>query len=425
MNRKISILLLVAILASLVLSAAPAFAAGEPIVSIPIANAMQGDTITVPVQVDTQGVGIRGYGINLDFDKNKVELLGVTDAGFLGTCPGGQVYLGTVVIDNDAGTMRGASAAYLGCAGKTVSTPAGSPATIANIQLKVKAGAVNGKMNWIFAANTKLIDASAGNMLPPAIVLNPKWVQIGPAPNLNMAISFVPHGTGETFDATVTVTNNGGSPSDPDTVSLGLSNTTPAASTSCPVPSLAVGGTASCTILNAALSTGASNSIATATLAQFGTTKTATYSPVSDSGQTKIDASFGAFLKITPDAQVNFPTLALGANTTTGNLNVKCNTNYQVDVFDNNPTAWHMTEFDGTSFKTIKLSEPMRVASTQNEVTAGTPAKLVSGGVAGQNADLGQDYPLTYSQVLKYADPLLPAGETYHLVLTLNGYVTL
>jgi hypothetical protein len=424
MNRKISMLLLVALLASLALSV-PAFAAGEPIVAIPIANANAGDTITVPVTVDTQGVGIRGYGINLDFDQTKVEILEVTDAGFLGTCPGGQVYLGTVIIDNAAGTMRGASAAYLGCPTKTVSTPAGSPAVLANVRVRVLPGASNGKMNWIFAANSKLIDASAGNMLPPAIVLSPKWVQIGPGPNLGMTISFTPHGAGETFDAKVTVTNTGGSASDPDEVSLTLTNTTPAASTNCTVPSLAVGGTFSCEILNAVLSTGASNSVATATLNDFGTTKTATYSPVSDGGQTLVDATFGAFLDITPDAQIDFPPLVLGANSTSGNLNVKCNTGYQVDIFDNGTTAWHMTEFDGTVYKAIKLIETMHVASTQHDVTAGTPAVLVTGGVAGQVADAGQDFPLTYSQVLKYADPLLPSGETYHLVLTLNAYVTL
>jgi hypothetical protein len=280
-------------------------------------------------------------------------------------------------------------------------------------------------MNWIFAANTKLIDASANNMLPPAVVLAPKWVQVGPGPNLAMSIAFVPHGTGQTFDATVTVTNNGGSASDPDEVSLSLTNTDPAASTDCTVPSLAVGGTFSCGITNAALATGASNSVATAVLSDFGTTKTSTYSPVSDGGQTLVDASFGAFLDITPDAQVDFPPLVLGANSTSGNLNVKCNTDYQVDLFDNGTTAWHMTQFDGTAFKSIKLIETMHVASTQNDVTFGAPAKLVTGGVAGQVADAGQDFPLTYEQVLKYADPLLPSGETYHLVLTLNAYVTL
>jgi hypothetical protein len=180
MTRRLSILLVAVFLASFMLSAGAVFSAGKPVIEIPITRIDPGQTALVPITVDTQGVGIRGYGVNLDFDPSKIQVNSVSDAGFLGDCPGGMVYVGNVVIDNAAGTLRGASATYLGCPTKTVSTAAGSPATIANISVTVKPGAANGKMDWVFAPNTKLIDASAGNMLPPAITLSPKWVQIGP-----------------------------------------------------------------------------------------------------------------------------------------------------------------------------------------------------------------------------------------------------
>jgi hypothetical protein len=126
MIRKLIVPSMIALLAAFTFVVAPAFAADPPVVAIPIVNANQGETVDVPVTVDTRGIGIRGYGINLDFDPTVIEIDSFTDAGFLGDCPGGTVYVGTVLIDNTAGTLKGASATYLGCPTKSVSTAPGS-----------------------------------------------------------------------------------------------------------------------------------------------------------------------------------------------------------------------------------------------------------------------------------------------------------
>jgi hypothetical protein len=172
---------LLALLGALLLAAspAPAVAAEPPVIAIPVVQADPGATVDVAITVDTRGVGIRGYGLNLDFDPTRIEIESFTDGGFLGDCPGGAIYEGYVVIDNVAGTLKGASATFLGCPTKSVSTAPDSPAALGALKVKVKSGASNGKMNWVFAANTKLIDANAGNMLPPKITLTPNWLQIG------------------------------------------------------------------------------------------------------------------------------------------------------------------------------------------------------------------------------------------------------
>jgi hypothetical protein len=124
---------------------------------------------------------------------------------------------------------------------------------------------------------------------------------------------------------------------------------------------------------------------------------------------------------------VTFAPLQLGKNYVSGNLNVKCNASYEVDVVDKNPlTAWHMTEWTGAAYKAggYRLHNPLQVISAQNDVTAGTPATLVVGTLSGQTPDSGQNFNLTYEQTLRNTDAALPIGETYHLVLTYVAYIT-
>jgi len=146
------------------------------------------------------------------------------------------------------------------------------------------------------------------------------------------------------------------------------------------------------------------------------------------SGNTIVDAPVPAYLKISPPIQVTFPaSMQPGPNVVAGILNVQCNTSYQVDVFDDQPTDWHLTEWDGSSFKDLRLTDPLRVQYPEQgtDVTAGTASsRLVSGDASGQSGDAGQDFPLNFIQSLHYSDPLLPAGEGYHLVLTFVGYIT-
>jgi hypothetical protein len=304
---------------------------------------------------------------------------------------------------------------------------------LAKVNVTVKSAAPNGKALLSFVALTgaptalKILDVNAAAM--PGAVAAPKWVQVGPGPNVGLAIGFTPLGTGESFNVKVIVSNSlpAGSPSDPDTLVVSATNVTAGGPFTFSVPSLAVGASVEFPLPAAlVLNTGASTSVVTAQLTGLGLSKSATYSPVSDSGQTPVDATFGAFLKMVPPAPLSFGQLQLGVNVITTSLTVMANTGFEVAVNDEGLTAWRLTQFDGVSYQAAQLSEPLRISSPQNpNVTAGTDKTLVSGEVSGQAGDQGQDFPVTLVQVLHYSDPVLPPGETYHLVLTFNSYVTL
>jgi hypothetical protein len=141
-----------------------------------------------------------------------------------------------------------------------------------------------------------------------------------------------------------------------------------------------------------------------------------------DNGDTIVLAAVQAYLDLTLPVQIDFGQMSLGLNTVRTSLNVRCNTNYQVDVTSNR--GWHLTQWNGMSYGSNLLSSALQIASEQSMVSEGSSIGLIQGGVTGQALDSGQDWLLSLSQTLRYADPLLPSGETYHMELTFNAYIT-
>lgn len=422
----VALFVLMALLASLLGSTTPATAAGVTIYfEAPIYTEV-GQTVTANVRINTDEP-ILGWQIDVYYDGTKVRLNNWTEdeswfkAQFLAKFPIGDTFrvAGFGAINSNSGFLQGATVAGLGY---LPGQGAEGDGRIANINFLAQA---NGRVNLTFG---DVCIVRTNNTCIPGVVKTPSFIQIGPAPIVSVSsIVFSPTGAaGQEFKATVSVANTaaaaypGGDP-----LNWSITNATGGAPAS-PITLPAIGANSSYTfeITGLLLNTGAQNAVMTVSVPAFSSSRNATYSPVSDSGQTIVDATFGAFIDITPDTNINFGALALGANSKAGNLNVKCNTSYQVDVYDNT-NAWKMTEFNGTTYGARKLSESLSVASAQRTVTAGTPAMLVSGGVAGQVGDAGQNFPLTYSQSLRYSDPLLPAGSMYRTVLLYNGYVTL
>jgi len=156
--------------------------------------------------------------------------------------------------------------------------------------------------------------------------------------------------------------------------------------------------------------------------------KTNTFALVSDAGSTIIDASFGAFLDITPPANILNAVLSLGQNSASGTLNVKCNTNWECKVSDENPaTGGHMTDWNGTSYGSTKLINPMVVEcdAEGTQVVLPGPGVIANGTVSGQSGNSGENFTIDFNQELEYADPMLPAGHSYHIVVTFTAAVTI
>lgn len=428
--RSVSILSVVALIASLFAAVLPAGAQTNPLVTLTLGphNAVQGDTFTLPLSVTTAAgfSGLRAYQFNLTFDPTRVQVNSITDGGFLATAGAACSVIQALppTISNTVGSAIVPGWAILGCTGSA----AAGTGVLANISFTVLSTAPNGQAP-LSLSNVVLADVNATAVPASSIAINSTYIQVGAGPDLRVsALGFQPIGTGSSFNVQFTITNQGGAASAPDVVTVASTGTT-TPTQSVNIGALAAGASQSSTLSNYSLATGSQSAAFTVTIQSNLQSRTATYSPVSSNGQTPVDASLGAYMQITPPSQVNFGQLQLGTNVVTGTLNVKSNTNYQVDLYDNGTTAWHMTEWNGTTFGTRHLTDALHVQSDAagglHDVTAGTPPKLVTGGVAGQSGDAGQDFGLNFLQVRHIGDPFLPAGSTYHLVLTFNGYVTL
>jgi hypothetical protein len=436
MKRTISILVLAALVASLLVSVVPAFAAGPLATSLSLAvsypngqaYANVGDNVTVTLKINTND--------EIDSWQAGMGWTPAADVAMTAQADDTSWLLAQALTQNanfsdayqkgaaSSGSMTPAGNAILG-SGFTGATGDGS---LAEYTFKAEAlGKVNLTLNSVIVED--IVNGTAGPI--SSVPVTGASIQVGVAPVLAVqSVSFTPGANqGQQFSASVVVADittsayAGG-----DEIDFALTGATPAVPVSQTLPALAGNGQTVINLTGLTLNSGSTNASLTATIPAFNNaSNSGTYSPVSSTGTTPVDASFGAFIKITPDSHVVFASLALGSNTVTGTLNVKCNTDYEVDLSDQGTTSWHMAAYNGTAYVTpaTSLTDPLSVASAQNTVDSNSTTKLVTGGVSGQQPDAGQNYPMTYSQNLHYQDPLLAAGETYHLVLTYNGYVTL
>ena len=195
------------------------------------------------------------------------------------------------------------------------------------------------------AVSGVIMSDQTGSAYPAGDTTFPGFTQwVGVAPHLVIAnLALAPAG-GSNFTAIVTVNNTGGNPSlGTDTLAVTSDGNSTPASASTTVGVIAAGGTQQYSFPMVLTGT---TSLVTATIASFSTTASNTYALAAANGQTTVDASFGASIQITPPANVNFSNLALGNNSQTGTLNVKCNSQgYEVDVTSDQ--AFFGTQWNG------------------------------------------------------------------------------
>jgi hypothetical protein len=426
--RLIVVALLAGLAALLLLARAPVPAARadeppDPLFSMDTQFVQAGQTFTVPVQFGTN-VAMRLARFDLAYSPAILRVNSVQAGSFLTSFAaqvGAQVIFNPGTIDNVNGSVNGIMLGLSGAPGQ--GALGGGP--IAVISFTALA---NGRSTTL-VNNPFVGDVNGGQI--PGILVTGGQIYVGPLPQLTVSsLSLTPTGTGAnfgmSFDVQFQVSNIGGSASDPAVATIGVDGGAPGFLTRT-VPSLAPNVSQTFVITGfqllaaqAGVSVGVSGD----------GTRVANYMfhLITSTGNSPVDASFGAYLLITPASLINFGTMSLGQNTAQGPLNVKCNAGYAVDVYDNNPTAWHMTEWNGSAFLSQRLGDSLHVQYPPQgtDVTAGSPARLLTGTQAGQATDDGgQDFNLTFTQGLHYADPLLPAGESYHLILTFNSYVVL
>lgn len=138
------------------------------------------------------------------------------------------------------------------------------------------------------------------------------------------------------------------------------------------------------------------------------------------------------YANIAPEITITCPPdeidwlLHVGDNTYSGILNIKSNTSWQCDVSDEDLiTAGHMTKWDGFSYGTQQLINPMIVecVSEGTSVELAGPGKIAEGDTSGQNGNLGEDFMIDFNQVVEWADGVLVDGSVYHIVVSFNASV--
>ncbi|MGZ4211232.1 MAG: hypothetical protein ACXVQX_11635 [Actinomycetota bacterium] len=154
--------------------------------------------------------------------------------------------------------------------------------------------------------------------------------------------------------------------------------------------------------------------------------------PASASTQT-IDATLGSTLAMTatPSSTVSWTLASTGANTTSGGaFTINSNQPYTATVTADKSA---MTEWTGSGYAASPktLSTALSVVSARSAGTAAVPgvgatAVIDTSTLLATGTGLGTDtYDVTLSQPTVITDSALPAGETYHIVLTYTASSTL
>jgi hypothetical protein len=350
-----------------------------------------GQTFDVPIQFGSRtGVGSVQFDV-IHFDASKLRLNSIREGTYLSNYTdlyGGSTVVTPPVIDNIAGKATGFKVTLIGP--KTGSGPQGA-GEIAILNFTALA---EGKSQTNLG-NIILTDYLHGYFLNNVITTG-GVIWVGPPPILAVtALTLTPSGTGEeygyTFVVNFTVANTGGAASDPVYAHITALGATPGYFSPIHVPSIPAGGSLDFTFDNFRLLPNSASAVVSVGVDTDGVrTATYAYTPVVSNGVTNIYANVVPYLRITPPGYISLDQMRIGLNSAEGVINIKCNTSYQVDLYDANPTAWRLTEWDGNAYLTRRLNDPLRVASTMREVTAGSPALLVAGDISGQFEDEGR-----------------------------------
>ncbi|MFA5308798.1 MAG: CARDB domain-containing protein [Dehalococcoidales bacterium] len=154
--------------------------------------------------------------------------------------------------------------------------------------------------------------------------------------------------------------------------------------------------------------------------------KTNLISYESDSDTTDINGNVMADIELTSPSDIDSWHLTIGINTASGTLNIKSNVPWQVDVSDADSISnGFMTEWNGSTFadNPEKLNHAMIIKCGSFTVILAGPGMICEGDTDGQNGNLGENFQITFSQEVEWADAMLTNGNVYYICVTFNAGV--
>jgi hypothetical protein len=391
-------------------------------------NVTAGQSFAVPINFGTNEA-VRLIAFDITYDPAVVRVDAVSEGPFMSSFAqthGGATNFYPGAIHNDSGRVNGVGVSLRGADGSGA-IGAGVVAVIHFTALNVHNKSTTGLVN------DHILDTTGSDLAPYTMVTG-GLVQVGPGPLIGIAsLKATPSGlgadAGKTFKVQFTISNIDGITSDPATATIAVNGATPTYQ-QLPIPPIDPDHSVTIEVpsefhMAGQVKVGDVAEITLAVSSDGNRTITYTYQPVMDIKNTDVDANVVPFIQLSAPAQVGWPTLELGANQMDASLTVLCNTGYQVSVMDSNPTIWRMTEWDGSSFLTRKMLDPLHVVSIQQgrDVSAGTPSTLITGSVADQSMDAGREYALSFRQMRHTGDAALTGGKSYHLIVTFTGFI--
>jgi hypothetical protein len=424
--------LCLAILVGLFVPAMPVAAATVNVHVSPSSQAVSNGAIfSVNIDISTDTAS-RGWQLNVNFDASKMTCNSVVEGGFLSSYAtahgGGTIPAGAVNINNTTGLVivPGWAISGAGTGGPT------GTGTLCTLNFTAKP-AID---DYASIDISDVIVSDVNGTSIPGVTVTGGQVAIGdvPVPDLivfDITATAVTPGSND-YNISYTIKNQGN-------LAAGASSTRIVIDGGAPI-------TIACSALNPAsettsviggpftLSGGSDTIVVTADVGgvvaegnEGNNVKTLLYALVGDEDDTAIRGNPQAIMVITAPDDTEFANLNQGSNTIGGTLNVKCNTNWQVSVSDDDATTnGHMTEWNGTTYLSKKISTPMNVrnASQIITITLAGPGIIAAGNTDGQSGDAGENFAISFDQVVQFVDWALSGGKVYRIVVTFTGAVT-
>jgi hypothetical protein len=403
-----------------------------PVTAVSVAPASQavanGATFTIDMNIDTDTAS-RGWQMNVNFDASKLTANSVTEGSFLSAyaaANGGMtIPAGAATIDNVAGTITIPGYAIMG-AGTGGPTGTG---TLCTISFTAKTGIDD----FAGITPTGVVIADVTGTAIPGPVATGGTVAIGDVPMPDLVVSALSAAkvSDTTYTVTYTITNQGNAATGACTTSIVIDGGAPI-TVACPALAALTSDTQ--TTSAQTLSDASDTIVVTADSAgvvsesnEGNNARTITYAAVGDDGGTSLNGNIAAKLMLTAPADIDPWNLVQGTNDITGSANVKCNTDWQLQVNDEDTTTGgHMTKWMlGVYDSGTKLTAPLNVGCTTSVDLSGTPQTIVTGTTAGQSGDDGQNLTINFHQPVFFADPVLTGGYSYHIVVTFTASVTI
>ena len=402
-----------------------------PSSSVSVAPASQavanGATFTVNMNVNTNYES-RGWQMNVNFDASKLTANSVSEGAFLSTWAAahscGTVSAGPATIDNVAGTITIPGYAMTG----TTAGGAMGTGTLCTISFTAKTGIDNYAI--ITPASALVINAS-GTVIAATVTSGTVAIGNVPMPDLVVSSASAVRVSDTTYTVTYTITNQGNLAAGACTTSIVIDSGTPITAA---CPALAAGASDTQTTAVQTLSGASDTIVVTADSAgvvsesnEGNNTRTITYAAVGDNGGTPINSNIAAKLVLTVPSSIDPWNLLQGSNDITGSANVKCNSNWKLQVSDQDlTTIGHMTKWKESVYASpiVQLASALQAGCDTTATLSGTPQTIATGTPAGQSGNDGQNLTISFHQPVVYADPVLLDGDTYHILVTFTASVT-